>query len=70
MQPDVVDQNCDSDVLTPTEAARLLRISRSALYELVRRHDLPHVRLSARCIRLSRESLTRWLREREKGGAR
>lgn len=55
--------------LTPAEAARLLRISRSALYVLIRAHELPHTRLSARCVRLSAESLERWMHEREQGGS-
>ena len=56
----------NGDLLTPVEAAAYLRISRSALYSLIQRQEVPHVRLSPRCVRLSRASLLKWIHERER----
>ena len=47
-------------LLTVTETARLLRISRNLAYELVARGELPAVRLG-RVIRVPRFALESWL---------
>jgi len=50
----------NSLLLTVTETARLLRISRNLAYELVARGELPSVRLG-RVIRIPRFGLESWL---------
>jgi len=47
-------------LLTVSEAARLLRISRNLAYELVAQGQLPHVRLG-RVIRIPRHGLEQWI---------
>ena len=47
-------------LLTVTEAATLLRISRNLAYELVAQGRLPHIRLG-RVIRISRLGLESWI---------
>ena len=49
-------------LLDASEAARLLRVPRSTLYELVRSRGLPHVRIG-RGLRFTRSGLSRWLSE-------
>jgi len=51
-------------LLKPLEAAQVLGIGRSLMYELIARGEIPSVRLG-RCLRVSRESLQKWIRERE-----
>lgn len=60
--------NLPSDLLTVPEAAQLLRISRNLAYELVAQHQLPCVRLG-RTIRIPRDSLELWIRERAEESA-
>lgn len=62
------------DALTPTEslltadeAARLLRVPRSTLYELVRSRGLPHVRIGERGLRFTRSDLGDWIAENTYG---
>ena len=62
------------DALTPTEslltadeAARLLRVPRSTLYELVRSRGLPHVRIGERGLRFTRSGLGDWIAENTYG---
>jgi excisionase family DNA binding protein len=47
-------------LLTAVEAAELLRVPRSTLYELVRSRHLPHVRVG-RSLRFTRAGLARWV---------
>ena len=47
-------------LLTVSEAARVLRISRNLAYELVARGELPAVRLG-RVIRVPRHGLEQWI---------
>ena len=54
--------------LTPGQAAQLLGVSRSKLYEMIRTHQIPAAPLPGRGYRLSAESLDQWLRSRERGG--
>lgn len=51
-------------LLKPSEAAQLLGIERSLMYELLARREIPSVRLG-RCLRIPTESLERWLKEKE-----
>jgi len=62
------DTNFASGLLTVPEAAQLLRISRNLAYELVAQHQLPCVRLG-RTIRIPRDSLEQWIRERAEESA-
>ena len=47
-------------LLTVTEAARLLRISRNLCYELIAQKQLPHIRLGRRIL-LPRYGLEQWI---------
>lgn len=47
-------------LLDASEAARLLRVPRSTVYELVRSRGLPHVRVG-RTLRFTRADLGRWI---------
>ena len=51
-------------LLKPAEAAEVLGIGRSLIYELIARGEIPSIRLG-RCLRVPAESLKQWLRERE-----
>jgi excisionase family DNA binding protein len=62
----------DSQLLTEplldaNEAARLLRVPRSTLYELVRSRGLPHIRIGRRGLRFTRADLARWIGENSYG---
>jgi len=50
-------------LLTADEAARLLHVPRSTVYELVRSRGLPHVRIGERGMRFTRTDLERWVGE-------
>ena len=54
-------------LMTADEAARLLHVSRSTLYELVRSRGLPHVRIGRRGLRFTRADLARWVGENSFG---
>jgi excisionase family DNA binding protein len=47
-------------LLTPQEAAKLLRLPTSTVYDLARRDMLPHIRIG-RAIRFSRSDLEQFL---------
>lgn len=47
-------------LLTVTEAAKLLRISRNLCYELIAQKQLPHIRLGRRIL-LPRYGLEQWI---------
>lgn len=57
-------------LLTADEAARLLRVPRSTLYELVRSRGLPHIRIGARGLRFTRSDLDEWIAENTYGTRR
>ena len=57
-------------LLTTYEAARLLRVPRSTLYELVRSRGLPHVRIGERGLRFARSDLDEWIAENTYGTRR
>lgn len=54
-------------LMTADEAARLLRVPRSTLYELVRSRGLPHVKIGQRGLRFTRTDLARWVGENSFG---
>jgi excisionase family DNA binding protein len=49
-------------LLTAKDAAKLLSVPRSTLYELVRSRGLPHIRVG-RALRFTRKNLGRWVEE-------
>ena len=57
-------------LLTAEEAASLLRIPRSTLYELVRSRGLPHVRIGERGLRFTRSDLEEWIAQNTYGTRR
>lgn len=62
-QPDLLSE----PLLDAREAAKLLHIPRSTLYELVRSRGLPHVKLGRRGLRFTRADLARWVSEHSVG---
>jgi excisionase family DNA binding protein len=52
-------------LLSIPEVARLLRLSRTKVYELIAVEGLPVVRFG-RAVRVSRASLEQWIQERER----
>jgi excisionase family DNA binding protein len=50
-------------LLDANEAARLLHVPRSTVYELVRSRGLPHVQIGKRGMRFTRADLARWVAE-------
>jgi excisionase family DNA binding protein len=48
-------------LLTADEAAELLHVPRSTVYELVRSRRLPHVRIGERGMRFTRSGLEEWV---------
>jgi excisionase family DNA binding protein len=51
----------DEPLLDANEAARLLHVPRSTLYELVRSRGLPYVRIGERGMRFTRAGLEEWI---------
>jgi excisionase family DNA binding protein len=56
-------------LLNAEEAARLLKVPRSTLYELVRSRELPHVRVG-RTLRFTRQDLSAWIAANSYGQTR
>ena len=54
-------------LLTPAEAAEVLRVPTSWIYRAAREGRLPHLRLG-RYVRLDERELERWIAEQRKGG--
>jgi excisionase family DNA binding protein len=54
-------QLLDQPLLDADEAAQLLHVPRSTLYELVRSRGLPHVRIGERGVRFTRTGLEEWI---------
>ena len=48
-------------LLDASEAAELLHVPRSTVYELVRSRGLPHVRIGERRLRFTRGGLEEWV---------
>lgn len=61
------DNRLAEPLLDAEEAARLLHVPRSTLYELVRSRGLPHVRIGRRGLRFTRADLARWIGENSFG---
>jgi excisionase family DNA binding protein len=59
----VLDAVDEPTVLTVDELARLLRVDRKTIYELVRRGELPGVRRLGRSVRIHRATVLAWLSE-------
>lgn len=57
-------------LLDARQAARLLGVPRSTLYELVRSRGLPHVRVGDRALRFTRTDLAAWVAENTYGVTR
>lgn len=57
-------------LLDAAEAAKLLRVPRSTLYELVRSRGLAHVRIGDRGLRFTRSGLQTWIAENTYGTRR
>jgi excisionase family DNA binding protein len=57
------DRLLTEPLLDAREAAKLLHVPRSTLYELVRSRGLPHVRIGQRGVRFTRTDLERWVDE-------
>lgn len=57
-------------LMTADEAARLLHVRRSTVYELVRSRGLPHVRIGERGLRFTRSDLGTWIAENSYGTRR
>jgi len=54
-------------VLTVKEAAKVMRIDRNTLYEMIRQKQMPHFR-AGRAIRIPRDALMEFLRQPQIGG--
>lgn len=60
-------QQLNEPLLDAEEAAQLLHVPRSTLYELVRSRGLPHVRIGDRGLRFTRAALEEWVGEHSYG---
>lgn len=60
----------NEQLLDARQAASLLRIPRSTLYELVRSRGLPHVRVGRRGMRFTRADLSYWIARNTVHGGR
>jgi len=58
-------ERSDDRLLTVVEAARFLNITPGGLYHMISSPDsrIPAIRISARCVRFSRNALLKWLDE-------
>lgn len=63
------DEQPTEDVLDVVQVARVLRIGRNTIYELVGRNAIPHRRLGKQ-IRFSRAAIMRWLDSWSSQGAK
>lgn len=58
------------EILTVEEIAKLLRLNRKTVYEMVQRGEIPGVRLCGRAIRAHRDTVLRWLADGQGRSAR
>ena len=63
-----MENNDETLVLTPDEARKILRCSRSVLYSALAQGVIPSIRISPRKIIIPRHAFMTWLNER--GGNR
>ena len=49
------------NLLTATEVAEMLRVSRARVYDLVRRKLIPFVQIGQRQVRFDEEALSDWI---------
>lgn len=61
-QPDLIEPLLDA-----REAAKLLHVPRSTLYELARSRGLPHVKIGRRGLRFTRADLAQWVEQNSVG---
>ncbi len=54
-----------NDLIGYAEAANLLGIAPGTAYVWVYRKQIPHIRISSRCVRFSRKALLAWLEARQ-----
>ena len=52
------------ELLRHTEAAEILKVSPRTIREWTSLGKIPHIRISARCVRYSADELVRWAKER------
>ena len=50
-----------AELLTPEEVAQLLRLSKSKVYSLLQRNEIPGVVRLGRSVRVSRRRLEQWV---------
>lgn len=55
----------EKEIMVAEEVAKLLRVDKQRIYELVRRHLIPVIKVGERQYRFSRAAIQRWL---EQGG--
>lgn len=58
----------EQTILTVKEAAAIVRVSPSKMYQLVRENSVPHIALGHRCV-IPKMQLMAWLDSSVKGGA-
>lgn len=52
---------CTKDVLTSSEAARYMGVSKSYLYKLTMRQEIPHYKPNGKMVYFNRTELEQWL---------
>jgi excisionase family DNA binding protein len=55
----------EQQILIAGEVAELLRVDRQRVYELVRQHKIPVIRVGERQYRFNAEAITQWM---DRGG--
>lgn len=58
-----------NDLLTVSEAAQMLGVSKSRAYVMARRGEIPTLDLGPRSLRVPRAALEAWIRERTEPSA-
>lgn len=53
------------DLITPQEAASLLRVHREQVYKMIREGGLPAAKVGTRAWRIDKDELMRWLDARK-----
>ncbi|TNE92530.1 MAG: DNA-binding protein [Deltaproteobacteria bacterium] len=57
------------ELLTAEEVAQILRVKTRTVYDLVRNHELPALRLGDRCLRFRPSAIEAWLDARQQAEA-